>query len=133
MKNDANDEDAYDVNSDACADDAYDPNVIDKNLNGDVADGVADDEKDDYGNVYAAADDTDDEDNVNVYCLSTLFPNTDDNPIEYIYTRDTTGRGVVSFETRLKVPRDEIRIVETKDADTGEVLDVKFHFKDDIE
>jgi ABC-type Zn2+ transport system substrate-binding protein/surface adhesin len=36
--------------------------------------------------------------------LSKVLPNSDDNPVEYIYTRDSTGR-VLSVEARLKVPR----------------------------
>ena len=35
--------------------------------------------------------------------LSKVLPNSDDNPVEYIYTRDSTGR-VVHVESRLKVP-----------------------------
>jgi hypothetical protein len=36
--------------------------------------------------------------------LSKVLPNRDDDPVEYIYTRDSTGR-VVHVESRLKVPR----------------------------
>jgi hypothetical protein len=36
--------------------------------------------------------------------LSDIFPNTDDNPIEYVYTRDKSGR-VVTVDCRFKVPK----------------------------
>jgi hypothetical protein len=36
--------------------------------------------------------------------LSKVLPNRDDDPVEYIYTRDSTGR-VVHVESCLKVPR----------------------------
>jgi hypothetical protein len=46
-------------------------------------------------------DDDDYEDKNNVD-LADIFPNTDENPIEYVYTRDKTGR-VVTVDCRLKV------------------------------
>ena len=44
-----------------------------------------------------------------VNCLSSIFPNTDDNPVEYVYTRDATGR-VVSMVTRLKVTQNKVSV-----------------------
>ena len=43
-------------------------------------------------------------DDLGRFDLSKVLPNSDDNPVEYIYTRDSTGR-VVHVESRLKVPR----------------------------
>ncbi len=62
----------------------------------------------------AHSEGADDSDEDYVYCLSSIFPNTDDDPVEYVYTRDTTGR-VVSMETHLKVPRNEEAVMETSD------------------
>ena len=56
--------------------------------------------------------DDDSFDNYGKVNLTTVFQNTDNNPIEYLYTRDSTGR-VVSVECRLKVPRDNIDFVRT--------------------
>ena len=64
-------------------------------------------------------------------CLSHVFPNSEDDPVEYLYTRNSSGR-VVSVDTRFKVPRDQIVCVETRDAMSGEVLESIFRFKKDI-
>ena len=38
--------------------------------------------------------------------LTKVLPNSDDNPIEYIYRKDSTGR-VMGVEARFKLPRTE--------------------------
>ena len=64
-----------------------------------------------------------------VYRLSSIFPNTDDNPVEYVYSsRDSTGRAV-SLETCLKVPKHEEAVINTRDARSGRVIDVQFSLK----
>ena len=59
--------------------------------------------------------------------LADLFPNTDDNPVEYIYTKDATGR-VVAVDSRFKVPREQIEVVVTYD-EKGCVIDREYCFK----
>ena len=46
--------------------------------------------------------------------LVDIFPNTDDNPVEYIYTKDATGR-VVAVDSTFKVPQEQIEVVVTYD------------------
>jgi hypothetical protein len=79
----------------------------------------------------AHSEGADDSDEDYVYCLSSIFPNTDDDPVEYVYTRDATGR-VVSMETRLKVPRNEEAVMETSDK-SSRVIHVELPFKKDAE
>jgi hypothetical protein len=59
---------------------------------------LPDDEEDDYVEdpYFLHADGTPD--------LEKILPNSDDNPIEYIYTRDATGR-VVHVDSRYKQGR----------------------------
>ncbi|KAI2502872.1 hypothetical protein MHU86_11619 [Fragilaria crotonensis] len=59
--------------------------------------------------------------------MAEVFPNTDDNPIEYIYTRDSTGR-VISVDFRLKVPRNEVEFIRSHD-ENGGIVDVECRFK----
>ena len=59
--------------------------------------------------------------------LLDIFPNTDDNPVEYIYTKDATGR-VVAVESMFKVPQEEIEVVVTCD-EKGCVVDREYRFK----
>ena len=63
--------------------------------------------------------------------LIKVFQNTDDNPIEYIYIRDSTGR-VVSVDCRLKVPRNQVEFLRTFD-ENGVVVDVECRFKKTID
>ena len=57
----------------------------------------------------------------------------DDDPIEYIqYTRDATGR-VVAVETHDKVPRQNIKIIETRPKTSGHITDVKLQSKQDVD
>jgi hypothetical protein len=60
--------------------------------------------------------------------LSKVLPNSDDNPVECIYTRDSTGR-VVHVESRLKVPRAQ----QTDGNDENENNDHKQESHDGIE
>lgn len=59
--------------------------------------------------------------------MAEVFPNTDDNPIEYIYARDSTGR-VISVDFRLKVPRNEVEFIRSHD-ENGGIVDVECRFK----
>jgi hypothetical protein len=69
--------------------------------------------------------DTDDDANEDhVHCLSSIFPNTDNNPVENVYTRDSTGR-VVSIEACLKVPQNEAAVVEATEAESRHVISGK--------
>lgn len=51
---------------------------------------------------YENSNGTDDADKDYVHCLLSCFPNADDNPAEYVSTKDTIERAV-SMETHLKV------------------------------
>ena len=44
--------------------------------------------------------------------LLDIFPNTDVNAVEYIFSKDATGR-VVADVTRFKVRRDQIEVLVT--------------------
>ena len=59
--------------------------------------------------------------------MAEVFPNTDDNPIEYIYARDSTGR-VISVDFHLKVPRNEVEFIRSHD-ENGGIVDVECRFK----
>jgi GTPase SAR1 family protein len=69
-----------------------------------------------------------DDDTKYVTCLSSIFPNTDDNPVEYIYTRDASGR-VVDVVCRLKVPPNEEEFIHTANVESGRVINVQRRFK----
>ena len=69
----------------------------------------------------------DDEDYHGKVDMAEVFPNTDDNPIEYIYTRDSTGR-VISVDFCLKVPRNEVEFIRSHD-ENGGIVDVECRFK----
>ena len=43
--------------------------------------------------------------------LVDIFPNTDDNPVEYIYTENASTGKVIAVESRFMVPRDPIEFV----------------------
>jgi hypothetical protein len=59
--------------------------------------------------------------------MAEVFPNTDDNLIEYIYARDSTGR-VISVDFHLKVPRNEVEFIRSHD-ENGGIVDVECRFK----
>ena len=79
---------------------------------------------------FDGGDDDDDADDDNVNCLSSIFPNTDDNPFQYVYTSELSDR-VVSMETRLKPPRNMVNLMETRDAESGCVINVESTIKKD--
>ena len=85
-----------------------------------------------HSKPHGGNDDDANEDHVN--CLSSIFPNTDDNPVEYVYTRDSSGR-VVSIEARLKEPRNEAAVtMEATDAESRhDLLSGKPSFKADVD
>ena len=91
--------------------------------------------KDDAGRAHIHAPDgvhEDDAEGDYIHCLSAMFPNSDDDPVEHIYTKDHNGR-VVGVETSFKVPRNEIVHVETRNATTGEVLHAEVRYKKDVD
>jgi hypothetical protein len=53
--------------------------------------------------------------------LSKALPNSDDNPFEYVYTRDHTGR-VVSVVCSLKVPKEQVQSTAGRNEDVREVV-----------
>lgn len=54
--------------------------------------------------------------------LSKALPNSNDNPFEYVYTRDHTGR-VVSVVCSLKVPKEhQVQSTEGRNEDVREVV-----------
>ncbi len=59
--------------------------------------------------------------------MAEVFPNTDDNPIKYIYTRDSTRR-VILVDFCLKVPRNEVELIRSHD-ENGCIDDVECRFK----
>ena len=69
-------------------------------------------------------DDDDDANEDHVHCLSSIFPNTDNNPVEYVCTRDSTGRAV-SIEACLKVPQNEAAAMEATDAKSRQIISGK--------
>ncbi len=48
--------------------------------------------------------------------LSLALPNSDDNTVEFVYTRDHTGR-VVSVECHLKVPKEQVQSTDNRTKD----------------
>ncbi|KAI2510366.1 hypothetical protein MHU86_4090 [Fragilaria crotonensis] len=58
--------------------------------------------------------------------MAEVFPNTDDNPIEYIYTRDSTGR-VISVDLS-QGTCNEVEFIRSHD-ENGGIVDVECRFK----
>jgi hypothetical protein len=55
--------------------------------------GHEDDDHYEHPNIHNESNGENDVDDANedhVYCLSSMFPNTDNNPAEYVFTRDST-------------------------------------------
>ncbi len=74
--------------------------------------------------------DYDDANEDHVCCfLSSIFPNTGNNLVEYVYTRDSTGR-VVSMEACLKVPRKEAVVMEATVGKSCRAISWRRSFKD---
>ncbi len=75
------------------------------------------------GEEHAHHNGVDDEDNVfmddsffdeyGTFDLSQVLPNSGDNPVEYMYTRDHTGR-VVSVVCHLKVAKEQVQTKENR-------------------
>jgi hypothetical protein len=84
------------------------------------------------GNEYVHPNGVDDEDDVYMadayfddngrFDLSQALPNSDDNPVEYVYTRDHTGR-VVSVVCHLKVPnKEQVQSTDESRNEDGDVV-----------
>ena len=71
--------------------DTTDVNIGNENGN-DVANDIIPNENNGSGNDVDNIDNDEDDDDDYVIDMTDLFPNSDDNPIEYIYHRDSTGR-----------------------------------------
>jgi hypothetical protein len=48
--------------------------------------------------------------------LSLALPNSDDNTVEFVYTRDHTGR-VVIVECHLKLPKEQVQSTDSRNKD----------------
>jgi hypothetical protein len=86
-------------------------------------------------NKLHGGNDNDDDDAKNedhVHCLSSILPNTGNNPVEYVYTRDSTGR-VVSMEACLKVPRKDAAVMEATVGKSRRVISWKPSFKENVD
>ena len=80
--------------------DTTDVNIGNENGN-DVANDIIPNENNGSGNDVDNIDNDEDDDDDYVIDMTDLFPNSDDNPIEYIYHRDSTGR-VIAVDCRPK-------------------------------
>jgi hypothetical protein len=85
-----------------------------------------------HNKPHGGNDNDDDANEDHVHSLSSIFPNTDNNPVEYVNNRDSNGR-VVPIEAGLKVPRNEAARMEATDAESRRVISGKRSFKEDVD